>query len=521
MPESEGGTDSETLTASRVEDLQSALNRIAALDWQEEPAAAPWLEGTDNDWGAFTGLPPQVELLDDGRGARLLSPLSFARPDGSDWPVPTGAWLDGASIPRALWTLIGGPFEGRYRNASIVHDHYCIIKSRSWRDVHRMFYEAMRCGGTSPAKAKFMYYAVYRFGPRWPGFEEALEESAPAALTDREAAGLASDAEAIQVHNLDLDEVEALADARNQAAGASALEGPDDEALERARLLVVPGGSGTAQDMDAVAQAVALLPGFVMSRFERKMIRILACRGGVTDFERDLRGVTPRGWEGTGKTWDQVPGTFFQDRKRVVIATIDDGGARIVPTRASGLHGSEDLVVHESLHGYDYLGNHAVIDDPFFKAARNADWDKLGAYEKQDGQAGREETFAESGARFVAAPDALEQDWPNLYNYWQIGPEGDHPGLPASTAEESTSVDEGEDGDAAIGTAELVEGAIRLDLRAEHESGAIGHAMFTIRAGDQAYEGLRESLAGQGAEEGVDGNTVLFRPAGHQPAKGS
>ena len=512
--DAEGGSS----TARATGNVQQAIDRVAALDWTAEADASQFLEGVEGEWGAFTGLPPKIELLDDGRGAKLLAPLSYRRPDGSDWPVPAGAWLDGASTPRVFWTLIGGPFEGTYRNGSIVHDHYCITRSRAWRDVHRMFYEAMRCSGTGAAKAKVIYYAVYRFGPRWPGFEESLGESAPAALTYRAATAFAADAEAILAHDLALDEIEALADARDRNAGVSALEGQDDELLERARLLVVPGGAGNAADMDAVARMAALLPDFVMSRFERKKVRIIACRGAVTDFERDLRGVTPRGWEGTGRTWDQVPGTYFQDRKRVVIATIDDRGTRIVPTKASGLHGSENLVVHESLHGFDYLGNHAVIDDPAFKAARDRDLAKLGAYEKQDGRPGREETFAESGARFVAAPTLLAADWPNLHAYWRDGLASGHPKTPPHTAEESLA-DEGEGG-GAVGTAELLDGAIKLDLRAENESGAIGHAMFTIKASEEAYAGLRASISGQAAEESVDGGPILFRPAGYRSGNG-
>ena len=331
-----GGGDSD---ADVPQDLNSALLRIASLDWQEAPAAAEEsvLEGVGEDWGAYTGLPPRVELLDDGRGAHLLAPLSYRRPDGSDWPVPTGAWLDGASIPRPFWSLIGGPFEGRYRNASIVHDHYCIAKTRPWQDVHRMFYEAMRCSGTGAARAKIMYYSVYRFGPRWPSLEEGLEAAPPAAfLSDAEAPSLAADAEAIHVQDLDLDEIEALADARNADSVASALEGPADPVADRARLLVVPGGSATREDFEAVARDAALLPAFVIRRFEKKKMRIIACRGSVTDFEKDLRGVTPRGWP-AGKTWDNVPGAYFPDKKRVVIATIASNGLRAVPTKASGL----------------------------------------------------------------------------------------------------------------------------------------------------------------------------------------
>ena len=46
-------------------------------------------------------------------------------------------------------------------------DVACVERSRPWRDVHRMFYEACRCGGVAAVTAKMMYYAVFHFGPRW------------------------------------------------------------------------------------------------------------------------------------------------------------------------------------------------------------------------------------------------------------------------------------------------------------------------------------------------------------------
>ena len=41
----------------------------------------------------------------------------------------------------------GGPLDGPYRNASIVHDVACVSMTDPWDDVHFMFYEACRCGG--------------------------------------------------------------------------------------------------------------------------------------------------------------------------------------------------------------------------------------------------------------------------------------------------------------------------------------------------------------------------------------
>ncbi len=81
--------------------------------------------------------------------------------------VPAGTKVDGASIPQALWSLIGGPFEGKYRDASVIHDYYCDVRLKSWRTVHRVFYNAMRVSGVSEARAKLMYAAVFFGGPRW------------------------------------------------------------------------------------------------------------------------------------------------------------------------------------------------------------------------------------------------------------------------------------------------------------------------------------------------------------------
>jgi hypothetical protein len=61
-----------------------------------------------------------------------------------------------------FWSIIGWPFERKYRAASIAHDHYCITETRTWRDTHRMFYEAMRCSGVRKTQATVMYCAVYR-----------------------------------------------------------------------------------------------------------------------------------------------------------------------------------------------------------------------------------------------------------------------------------------------------------------------------------------------------------------------
>jgi hypothetical protein len=103
----------------------------------------------------------------DGLHMKLLRDYSFVDSKGQNWPVPSGMTTDGASIPQVFWSLVGGPYEGKYRNAAIIHDWYCDVRTRPWHDVDRMFYEAMLTSGVDDTKAKIMYLAVVFGGPRW------------------------------------------------------------------------------------------------------------------------------------------------------------------------------------------------------------------------------------------------------------------------------------------------------------------------------------------------------------------
>jgi hypothetical protein len=118
------------------------------------------------NFGAFQGE-LIVKALPGGRNLELTHPFSFIDPKGKLWAVPAGTVVDGASIPQAFWSVIGGPFEDKYRDASVIHDHFCDTKTDSWENVHLVFYNGMRARGVGSIKAKIMYAAVYNFGPRW------------------------------------------------------------------------------------------------------------------------------------------------------------------------------------------------------------------------------------------------------------------------------------------------------------------------------------------------------------------
>ncbi|HEY5767784.1 MAG TPA: DUF1353 domain-containing protein, partial [Candidatus Udaeobacter sp.] len=97
-------------------------------------------------WGHYNGE-PVTKWNSDGRTMTLLTELRYTDPHGEVWLAPIGSLVDGASIPRYLWSVMGGPFEGRYRNASVLHDVAYGQRKRPWQDCDRMFYFAMRCSG--------------------------------------------------------------------------------------------------------------------------------------------------------------------------------------------------------------------------------------------------------------------------------------------------------------------------------------------------------------------------------------
>ena len=99
---------------------------------------------------------------------QLLKPFAYKDSKGVMWEVPEGFLSDGASIPDNLWTVVGGPYSGPYRDASVIHDYFCYTKSRAWDAVHKAFLEAALNRGTPEWKARFMYAGILLKGPRWP-----------------------------------------------------------------------------------------------------------------------------------------------------------------------------------------------------------------------------------------------------------------------------------------------------------------------------------------------------------------
>ena len=161
--------------------------------------------------GEFSAT-PKIEFIDTpgapNRNVRVLEDFTFTQAnDGTVWQAPSGSIVNGASIPRVLWTLVGSPFTGDYVYASIVHDVACDTRTRPWRDTHYMFYLACLAGGTRPGRAKLMYLAVRNFGPRWPmpvpmPVPQPVEELAFSSIVSESALALAAVPSASPAHQL-------------------------------------------------------------------------------------------------------------------------------------------------------------------------------------------------------------------------------------------------------------------------------------------------------------------------------
>src|SRR5437762_11786204 len=94
--------------------------------------------------GSFSGDPQTLWLTENkipDRKMQMLADFSFTDRADIVWLTPTDYVVDGASIPRAFWTLVGSPYFGHYRRASIIQLKVCDVASgnhTAGRMTHRL-----------------------------------------------------------------------------------------------------------------------------------------------------------------------------------------------------------------------------------------------------------------------------------------------------------------------------------------------------------------------------------------------
>jgi len=119
------------------------------------------------DFAVVIPSEPAVRLLKDGRDVQLVGDLHFIDRFGKAWFVPAGYISNGASIPKALWSVLGSPWTGKHRVPAILHDYYCDMKTEPYRRVHRMFFDACVACGETKEDAAMLYAGVLIGGPHW------------------------------------------------------------------------------------------------------------------------------------------------------------------------------------------------------------------------------------------------------------------------------------------------------------------------------------------------------------------
>lgn len=100
-----------------------------------------------------------------GEAAVLDKPVRFTVPSKNIViEIKAGFRYDGASIPRAVWALIGSPFTGKYLPAALLHDALYSAEIFNRKTCDKIFLEYMRDLGVSWWRRNSMWLAVRCFG---------------------------------------------------------------------------------------------------------------------------------------------------------------------------------------------------------------------------------------------------------------------------------------------------------------------------------------------------------------------
>ena len=112
--------------------------------------------------GEFSGNPKTMWLSErgDDRDMQVIEDFWYRDQNDRRWDVPSGTVINGASIPRTLWSSVGSPYTGNYRRAALVHDAAVGREGVLRSEADTMFYFACLAGGCSAIQAKLLYAGV-------------------------------------------------------------------------------------------------------------------------------------------------------------------------------------------------------------------------------------------------------------------------------------------------------------------------------------------------------------------------
>ncbi|ANS76224.1 hypothetical protein AWM70_17910 [Paenibacillus yonginensis] len=164
-------------------------------------------------------------------------------------------------------------------------------------------------------------------------------------------------------------------------------------------MIQLPTGSYNTKEAQAMIGRIQRIPAPILKALNDKGVKIILTNDIITNVPElnYLKGVTPRGWEKTGLTWDDVPGVSEKD---VVV--------RIGYSQKGKGHNSFNLEIHETMHAVDRFVFNTVSSSQEFKDIFNKE---ASVNYKGDGyfSAYPEEYFAEAASMYVYNDNTRKQ----------------------------------------------------------------------------------------------------------------
>ena len=114
------------------------------------------------------------------RNAEIVKHFAYTDNHGHRYECEPGDIINGASIPRIFWRLVGSPYTGNYRRAAALHDCEYHRGRHPRKRIDKMFLAVMKHDGVGRIKRNVMYRAVRLCAGQFYGGTCALDTSDPA-----------------------------------------------------------------------------------------------------------------------------------------------------------------------------------------------------------------------------------------------------------------------------------------------------------------------------------------------------
>ncbi|MEN9362165.1 MAG: hypothetical protein RL095_3700 [Verrucomicrobiota bacterium] len=134
----------------------TAAPMVPIVSWDQTPTAVLAA-------GKLSGSAAPTISYPSGKGDVLLTDFRFII-NGEEVVIPRGFLFDGASVPRAFWSIIGAPNEPDFMLAALLHDW--LYWSHQWTKAKAdaALRDLLVASGVSAIRAGAMFRAVDLFG---------------------------------------------------------------------------------------------------------------------------------------------------------------------------------------------------------------------------------------------------------------------------------------------------------------------------------------------------------------------